>query len=139
MKPVILSAALLASMVPAVFAAEQLDECMDNAENQAAMTQCAAQAYQASDAELNEVFHDTRQRLGDDADTRRLLRDAERAWVAFRDAECAFAASAVAGGSAYPMVLDLCLNELTQSRIEQFRQYLHCEEGDMSCPVPPGE
>ena len=135
MKRALLSAALVALMLPAAHA----DECMENAEDQAAMAQCAAQAYQASDAQLNELFHEIRQRVGDDVDTRHLLRDAERAWVAFRDAECAFAASAVAGGSAYPMVLDLCLNELTQSRIEQFRQYLHCEEGDMSCPVPPGE
>jgi hypothetical protein len=37
------------------------------------------------------------------------------------------------------MVHDLCLDELTQSRIEQFRQYLDCEEGDMSCPVPPAD
>ena len=139
MKPVILSAALLASMVPAVFAAEQLDECMDNAENQAAMTQCAAQAYQASDAELNEVFHDTRQRLGDDDDTRRLLRDAERAWIAFRDAECSFVSSAVGGGSAYSMVYDLCLDDLTQKRVEDLRYYLDCDEGDMSCPVPAAD
>jgi uncharacterized protein YecT (DUF1311 family) len=135
MKRIFLSAALVTLVLPAAHA----DECMDNAESQAAMTQCAAQAYQASDAELNELFHEIRQRLGDDADTRHLLRDAERAWVAFRDAECAFAASAVVGGSAYPMVHDLCLDELTQSRIEQFRQYLDCEEGDMSCPVPPAD
>ena len=96
MKRILLTSALIAIMLPAA----QADECMDNAEDQAAMTQCAAQAYQASDAELNGLFHEMRQRLGDDADTRHLLRDAERAWVAFRDAECAFAASAVAGGSA---------------------------------------
>lgn len=136
MKRVFLSALLLlVPMLPAAHA----DECMDRAESQAAMTQCAAQAYQASDAELNALFHEIRQRVGDDADTRGLLRDAERAWVAFRDAECAFAASAVAGGSAYPMVHDLCLDDLTQSRIEQFRQYLDCEEGDMSCPVPAAD
>lgn len=129
------SAMLIALMLPAAHA----DECMDAGQDQAAMTRCAAEAYQASDTELNRLFHEIRQRLGEDAEARLLLRDAGRAWVAFRDAECAFAASAVAGGSAYPIVHDLCLNELTQARVEQFRQYLHCEEGDMSCPVPPGE
>lgn len=129
------SAILIALMLPAAHA----DECMEAAQDQVAMTQCAAEAYQASDTELNRLFHEIRQRLGDDPEARGLLRDAGRAWVTFRDAECAFAASGVAGGSAYPMVLDLCLNELTQSRIGQFRQYLNCEERDMSCPVPPGE
>lgn len=132
MKRTLLTAALIALMLSAAHA----DDCMENAQDQAAMTMCAGQALQASDAELNKLFHEIRQRLGDDADTRRLLRDAERAWVAYRDAECTFAASGVAGGSAYPMVYDMCLDGLTQQRIEQFQQYLACEEGDMSCPVP---
>jgi len=135
MKRTFLAATLAALALPAAHA----DECMDNAEDQAAMTQCAAQTYKASDAELNGLFHEIRQRLGGDAETRHLLRDAERAWIAFRDAECACAASAVAGGSAFPMVYDLCLDDLTNKRIEEFRQYLNCEEGDISCPVPPSE
>lgn len=133
MKRTLLATALIALTLPAAHA----DECMDNADSQAALTACAQEAYQVSDAELNRLFHEIRQRLGDEADTRHLLRDAERAWVAFRDSECTFAASAVAGGSAYPMVYDLCLDDLTQKRIEELQQYLDCEEGDLSCPVPP--
>lgn len=115
------------------------DECMDGAEDQAAMTACAARSYQAADAGLNRVFHEIRARLGDDADTRNLLRRSEQAWVAFRDAECDFAASATAGGSAYSMTRDLCLADLTAARSTRLQQYLDCEEGDLSCPVPPGE
>lgn len=133
-KQTLLTAALIAMMLPAAHA----DECQD-AQDQATMTKCAQQAYQASDAELNRLFHQIRQRLGDDTDRRQLLRGAERAWVAFRDAECTFAASAVAGGSAYPMVYDLCLDQLTRERNEELRQYLDCEEGDLSCPLPPAD
>lgn len=115
------------------------DECMDEAQDQASMRVCAGQAFQASDAKLNKLFHEIRQRFGDDADTRHLLRDAERAWISFRDAECSFAASGVSGGSAYPMTYDLCLADLTQQRIAAFEGYLSCEEGDMSCPVPPAD
>ena len=135
MKGALISAALVALMLPAAHA----DECMENAEDQAAMAQCAAQAYQASDAQLNELFHEIRQRVGDDVDTRHLLRDAERAWIAFRDAECSFVSSAVGGGSAYSMVYDLCLDDLTQKRVEDLRYYLDCDEGDMSCPVPAAD
>lgn len=133
MKPILLSAMLFA--LPLSVA--QADECMDNAEDQAAMTSCAAQAYQQSDTDLNKLFHEIRQRLTDDTDAQHLLRESERAWIAFRDAECSFAASRVDGGSAYPMIYDLCLDELTQQRIDKLRQYLSCEEDDMSCPVPP--
>jgi hypothetical protein len=35
------------------------------------------------------------------------------------------------------MLITTCRNELTQARIKNFNTYLSCEEGDMSCPVPP--
>ncbi len=61
---------------------------------------------------------------------------AERAWIAFRDAECAFSASGGEGGSAYPMTVSMCAAHLTTARTEQLSSFLHCKEGDMSCPVP---
>lgn len=128
---------LIAMFAVATASASYADQCMDEAETQSAMNACAQQAYQASDEQLNKNFHEIRQRLGDDTATRNLLRDAERAWIAFRDAECSFAASATAGGSAYAMVYDMCLADLTQERVKNFRNYLECEEGDMSCPLPP--
>ena len=114
----------------------QADQCIDKAEDQASMTGCAARAYQKSDAELNKLFHEIRQRLADNVDAQHLLRGSERAWIAFRDSECSFAASEADGSSAYPMIYDMCLVDLTQKRIHEFRQYLNCEDGDMSCPVP---
>ena len=74
--------------------------------------------------------------MADDADARKLLQESQRAWIAFRDAECKFSSSGVDGGSVYPMVHALCLQGLTDERIMQLGAYLKCEEGDMSCPVP---
>lgn len=125
----------VASFVVSLSAA-QADQCMEHAEDQATMTSCAAQAYQKSDSELNKLFHEIELRLADDVDAQHLLRGSERAWIAFRDAECSFAASGVEGGSAYPMAHDLCMNDLTQKRVDELRQYLTCEEGDLNCPVP---
>ncbi|MCV0395641.1 MAG: lysozyme inhibitor LprI family protein [Rhizobiaceae bacterium] len=135
MKRIVLIAISAVSMLPAARA----DECMDKAQDQAAMTACAEQAYKSADAELNALYREIEQRLGADRDARHLLVGAERAWVAFRDAECTFASSGVDGGSAYPMVQSMCLGELTRKRGEELRQYLDCEEGDVSCPVPPAE
>lgn len=128
---------LAAGLTIWVLPTAQADECMDKAIAQADMNVCAQQAYKAADVELNKLYREIEQRLGDAATSRKQLVAAQRAWVAFRDAECAFVSSAVDGGSAHPMVADLCLAAVTQKRIEDLKQYLNCEEGDLSCPVPP--
>lgn len=90
----------------------------------------------AADAELNRLYREMEARLADDADTLERLKASQRAWIAFRDAECAFAASAVEGGSAYPEVVASCRAGLTTKRVADFNAYLACEEGDLACPVP---
>lgn len=117
--------------------AEEVEVCPD-AQSQAELNECADKSYKASDAELNTLYRQIRRRLNDDPDTSKLLVAAQRAWVTFRDAECGFSSSMTSGGSAYPMVWAMCLDGLTKSRIEDFKGYLNCEEGDMSCPVPAG-
>ena len=92
--------------------------------------------YQRADAELNRLYKTLSSRLTDNPDAKQKFVRAQRAWIAFRDAECGFAASGVEGGSIYPAVHEACLAKLTQERSYDFDTYLSCEEGDMSCPVP---
>jgi uncharacterized protein YecT (DUF1311 family) len=133
MTRIALAAVLTALSLPAAHA----DECLDKAVSQAEMSDCARKAHIASDAELNTLYRQIERRLNDDADARRRLVSAQRAWVAFRDAECAFASSS--GGSASPMVHSMCLDDLTRKRVADFKSYLSCgDKGDVSCPVPPG-
>jgi uncharacterized protein YecT (DUF1311 family) len=128
--------ALLAVAAVAGPARAQADDC-DNAQaSQADLNECYGKAFKASDAELNKLYKEITARLKDNPDTTRLLVATQRAWVAFRDAECNFQESAVAGGTAAPMIHAMCLDGQTKSRIEDFKTYLNCEEGDMSCPVP---
>ena len=72
---------------------------------------------------------------GRQSDTQ-LLVAAQRAWVAFRDAECAFSASGVSGGIAHGMILAICLDKLTGKRIDDFKDYLKYQEGALDCPIP---
>ncbi|QGM96260.1 lysozyme inhibitor LprI family protein [Methylocystis parvus] len=113
------------------------DACMDKATAQADMNECAAKAFHAADNELNASFRQLQRRLSDDADTGKRLVSAQRAWVAFRDAECAFSSSGVTGGTAYPMIYAMCLEGLTRKRVGDFKSYLTCgdKEGDLSCPI----
>lgn len=116
---------------PMVFAVD-----CDNASDQATMNQCAVQQNAAADKELNALYQQITSRLKRNPDSKKLLVGAQRAWVAFRDAECKFSASGVEGGSVYPLIYSNCTTELTKARVQTFKNYLKCQEGDMSCPVP---
>jgi uncharacterized protein YecT (DUF1311 family) len=107
-----------------------------NASTQAAMNECAAASLRKADAALNSAYRQIMTRLKNDQDARRQMTAAQRAWVGFRDAECTFAASKVAGGSASGMIVTSCKAELTAERVKRLQTYLECEEGDLSCPVP---
>jgi len=132
MKAATLTAALILAMPPFAFAQ---DKCAD-AEDQATMNECADASFKESDKKLNELYKQIEARLSDDADTKKLLVQAQRDWVKFRDAECSFQTAGSAGGSAIPMLIAMCMDGLTQSRINDFEGYLNCEEGDLSCAVP---
>jgi uncharacterized protein YecT (DUF1311 family) len=132
MKIAMLTAATLLT-VPALALAA--DKCAD-AVDQATMNTCADAAFKQSDKKLNELYRQIEARLKDDANTKKLLVQVQQDWVKFRDAECSFRTSASAGGTVAPMLISMCMDGLTQSRVKDFESYLKCREGDLSCPVP---
>ena len=111
------------------------DDCSD-APDQASMNECAGKLLKAADTELNAKYKEIETRLID-PDTRKMFVKSQRAWIAFRDAECEFQTSGVSGGSIYPTIYAQCMTALTNARLSDFSVYLNCEEGDLSCPVPP--
>jgi uncharacterized protein YecT (DUF1311 family) len=127
------AASVLMAIAPIAVALAQ--DCA-NASSQTAMNICADQAYRKTDAELNAVYKQINDRLKDDKETAKLLVSAQKAWLAFRDAECTFSSSGSAQGSVYPMLVAQCRDGMTSKRIDELKTYLHCEEGDMGCPVP---
>lgn len=83
-----------------------------------------------ADRELNQVY--TRLMAQASPDGAKRLRAAQRAWIAFRDLDCAARAGS-RGGSFYPTSLSLCLEEVTDARTKALRAELDCAEGDMGC------
>ncbi|MFY0478405.1 lysozyme inhibitor LprI family protein [Achromobacter marplatensis] len=130
--------ATAAALILAASAQAQPLNCA-NATTQTDMNLCADQAYRKSDADLNKVYKTVIGRLKNDRTQTTQLQAAQKAWLFFRDAECAFSASGTTGGSVYPMVLSQCLDTLTQARTKALGAYLKCQEGDLSCPVPAKE
>lgn len=109
----------------------------DNAQTQAVMNYCAAQDFRRADAELNalwnKVIADAREAEKDyrSYNTNKnderpssdiVLRNAQRAWLKFRDNHCAWEAYGEArGGSMEPMVYESCRARLTAERLDQLR------------------
>ncbi|MBZ9678969.1 lysozyme inhibitor LprI family protein [Mesorhizobium sp. ES1-1] len=109
-------------------------ECDRSDDSQQMLNICAGEDRQAADAKLNAAYQ---QLIGsEDAEGKRLLQTAQRAWIAFRDAECARTTASSEGGSIHPMEVSLCLTKLSNERIEQLAASATCEEGDVSCAGP---
>ena len=78
-----------------------------------------------ADAELNKTYEALLKKLPD-AESKEKLKQSQRAWLAFRDAEAAFAADQARGGSMAPTIRYETMAQLTQQRIKQLK--LHLEE-----------
>ena len=130
---VALAAATRGAGVPA----DGAERCAELETTQSGLNACFARAFEASDRELNAVYRQLAARLKGDPDRARLLVAAQRAWIGFRDAGCAFEASGLEGASARPMVENQCMDAATRRRVEDLKAYSTCPEGDVSCPVPP--
>ncbi|WP_342321171.1 lysozyme inhibitor LprI family protein [Kosakonia sp. BYX6] len=123
-----LSALLLSSPLLA-------DEC-DNASTQSQLNSCTAGQYQAADKKLNQTYQEAIKRSTPPQAA--LLKKAQQTWITLRDTDCAFVSSGVEGGSVQPMVQNQCLADKTSEREAWLASLLQCEEGDLSCPLPPG-
>ena len=110
-------------------------KCNDQS-NQMELDVCADQEFKAADTALNRSYSEIQKRLADDADGKKRLTVAQKAWIGFRDAECDFQTFNSKDGSIYPMIVSECLTAMTKKRTEELKVYLNCEEGDLSCPVP---
>lgn len=128
MRGFILAAGLLLS-------AGALAEDCGNAATQLAMNECAAAEYQEADKKLNDTYATVQQRAT--GETKVLLETAQQKWIALRDADCALVASGTEGGSIQPTIRSQCLTEKTVERAAWLESLLNCEEGDLSCPLPP--
>ena len=94
--------------------------------NQASMNQCASKEYAALDAELNTQYNAQMGYLKTPA-RKKALQDAQKKWIAFRDADCQYqAGKREEGGSLWPLAQAQCLSAQTKVRLEQLKAYTAC-------------
>lgn len=94
------------------------------------MVQCANRVFERADRELNLVWQENisalereDRTLDDHREPRAdIARTGQKAWQAFRDAQCAVEADDEArGGSMYPLIYIACRTDMTRVRIQQLQ------------------
>lgn len=120
---------LSATFVAFIFmpaAAQDVPDC-ENQMDQSTMTQCAGLDFEKADAELNRVWPEVKRGAQEsDAGSGKTeyldaLMASQRAWLAYRDAECIWQGFEAHGGSMEPMLVNACLADMTSKRIKELQ------------------
>lgn len=93
------------------------DNPCGNLMTQAEMNHCAHEEFIKADAALNSVYNRFYKTLAPERQQK--LKEAQRAWLKFRDLECDFQGSEAEGGSMQPMVISDCMADVTTTRVKQ--------------------
>lgn len=104
---------------------------LDQIETQTDMNLRSYESYQDAEKKLTEVYRALLKRTF--KESRPKLIAAQRAWIKWRDADCAFELDGQ-GGSIRPFVTNLCYEAMTLQRVEELSNWLNCPEGVVNCP-----
>ena len=116
--------AALTCLATTVSSAQEAD-CA-NPTSQVEMTYCAGVAHDEADVELNAAYRKAIAQAkaqdahisSDQIPSRIMLRDAQRAWINFRDQACDTESTLFRGGTAQSMLFLDCMTRLTKRRTE---------------------
>ncbi|MBC2861407.1 DUF1311 domain-containing protein [Stappia sp. 28M-7] len=94
------------------------------------LTYCAEKEWQAADARLNTAYSAAMKSMREmdanlTADLKgaaEALKEAQRAWIPYRDKACAAAGFLARGGSMEPMLIYSCLADMTKQRTTELEQ-----------------
>ena len=104
---------------------EKKDPCAD-AQSQAEMNMCWGKEYKAADAKMNKTYQDFMSKL--DESEKMQLKNAQLAWLKYRDANCDFVADLYKGGTMRPMIAAICLADVTNARVNELKSQIKDRE-----------
>ena len=90
------------------------------AQTNAEMKEEAAELLEESDKAMNAAYQQLLKILGDEGKKR--LRDSQRAWLTFRDAQAGFDSHPMAGGTGEGLERLGSLNQLTEERTKRLKE-----------------
>ena len=98
------------------------DPCA-NAKTTAEMRDCAGKEYKQADVELNRVYKQLISKLGDEGH-KAALKNAQQAWIRYRDTNCEYEGYLNRGGTIYPVIYTGCLTRMTKERTTELRELM---------------
>jgi len=117
-----LSPVLLLSVTTPVALQAQRDPCKDG-DTTFEMKQCSAKKYKQADDELNKVYQQLMSKL-DDEGHKTALKNAQVAWLKYRDSNCDFESYLNRGGSIYSVIVTECKTSMTASRTREMKEQI---------------
>ena len=92
-------------------------------QTQMEMNQQASTNYKKTDAKMALIYKKVQKETLSDMD-KKLLLDAQRTWIKYKEAHCKSASASYVGASIQPLIYFNCLTEITKERIKQLNIYL---------------
>jgi len=108
------------------------EDCMESANTQLAMGECAAQKTQNSQQMLTQLIDELLLKYAD-TDMGRDLIEIQKNWEALREKDCQWQSSFFEGGSIAPMRYAMCVDGYNARRISELKLFL-CEGAGMIGP-----
>lgn len=102
--------------------------CLDRDQSQQGMNRCAGDAFERADKALNAMWSKVLARYGEEAKSKKLLLDSQRAWLKYRDSYCELAAYDNIGGSIWPLINSGCLAAATRQRTRELADLIEGEQ-----------
>lgn len=93
----------------------------DKIERVDALNECLGDEFGMADKALNSAYAELRRKLT--PERQEVLKKAETSWIALRDNDCDFEASAAAGGTAYQSLYLSCQIHTTKRRIRLLQDW----------------
>jgi uncharacterized protein YecT (DUF1311 family) len=113
----------------------RLKTCIDKDSSDAAMKMCSNQAGKEADKLLNKVYqaalksfkgsHAGQPPSSDSRESSKRLMASERAWVAYRNADCSLQGVTMLGGTGESLVISDCFYLLTKNRVKDLDDLFH--------------
>lgn len=121
---------MLAALLIAAPAVAAGKDCSD-LRTQMEINACEGQKLKKADDALNAAYAKLSANVS--AEGRSKLVEAQRSWIKYRDAQCAFETLGTVNGSIHPLEVAQCEAELTKEQTKRLDRQLNCEDGDPSC------
>ena len=91
------------------------------AQTQMEMNKDASEYYKVADKKMTQIYKEAMSILN--AEDKKLLLDAQRNWVKYKESHCKSVQNGFKGGSIQSLIYYTCLLEATEERIKQLQKY----------------